>query len=828
MAESDIRSPDAAISGPAKVSIALRSPRGPLARSGWIDLPVKRLAFVNAGIAPVALARATIDPLQDEQRGQVATGAGPGLHVDITGPMTAESGTPVIVTLAGTAPARPGSYLSTLRLYPQAGPPLAVPIHVAVAASPAWGIGLTLLGLSVVSAMAGLDEQGAVATKLRDALHKRGAAQLFVAEYPNSDGTGDVAAMDAAYEAAIIALSRPRSAGLVDHRLEDAAVPLAEADRLAASLRHAADGLSPADALVKTANIAWQALQPHLKALVLPAASDLPPAPGKPAVGDGAGVDITAFGSRLDAMLSRLRERLVGAPARWLEAELSAQITRLKLVAASGDIEDARLQARAVQTAMRRAAHSLAAGQRLVMLEGAQMAYMLGTVAETQRATTDPDIPAASRADIASKLEAARTMLADGAELRRLVDVGRAVNEAASALTLAAARAEEARVTAATALASAATDTPAVDAAVATAQADPDRSPARKTAHLQSILDAWRSTIGAASDPEGRPTLLASVDVIAAALDRGDMPGVGEAYRALTQAWAAFATQRITLAGAQALKPYCDSYAARLQRRLGFIDQELRWEEPDARSVEWDRRRDHLRLALERVAPGGECLAALLALDKDVNGLAGDIGAAAADTAGVDAAVRSDAMAVYGVSASTGPRVLAPYTDTPSSELFVDRPLTISVGNLDPAWGGGTMVSVQFGDGSPPLSLDAETLRRSPPRHVYTRPLAAHVSALAADALTADGRAIGTPLGQGAATLLIAPAPDSRARTLADRFLSARFALALIVALVIYSWRFLSRDRVFGACGFDYAEAFALGFAVNAAIAELPAILARL
>ena len=55
-----------------------------------------------------------------------------------------------------------------------------------------------------------------------------------------------------------------------------------------------------------------------------------------------------------------------------------------------------------------------------------------------------------------------------------------------------------------------------------------------------------------------------------------------------------------------------------------------------------------------------------------------------------------------------------------------------------------------------------------------------------------------------------------------------RFALALGVAFVIYTWRFHARDRVFGARSFDYAEAFVLGFAVNAAIAELPTSLAKL
>jgi len=48
----------------------------------------------------------------------------------------------------------------------------------------------------------------------------------------------------------------------------------------------------------------------------------------------------------------------------------------------------------------------------------------------------------------------------------------------------------------------------------------------------------------------------------------------------------------------------------------------------------------------------------------------------------------------------------------------------------------------------------------------------------------------------------------------------------LLIAGTIYYWRFHTRKKVFGAHGFDYVEAFLLGFAVNAAVVDLPARLA--
>lgn len=83
------------------------------------------------------------------------------------------------------------------------------------------------------------------------------------------------------------------------------------------------------------------------------------------------------------------------------------------------------------------------------------------------------------------------------------------------------------------------------------------------------------------------------------------------------------------------------------------------------------------------------------------------------------------------------------------------------------------------------------------------------------------------PISQGEVVLDSTPASDVAARALADRFLSARFALAMLIALVVYYWRFHARPIVFGARGYNYVEAFAVGFAVNAAVAELPSTLAR-
>lgn len=44
--------------------------------------------------------------------------------------------------------------------------------------------------------------------------------------------------------------------------------------------------------------------------------------------------------------------------------------------------------------------------------------------------------------------------------------------------------------------------------------------------------------------------------------------------------------------------------------------------------------------------------------------------------------------------------------------------------------------------------------------------------------------------------------------------------------MTVYYWRYHNRTTVFGARGYDYVEAFALGFAVDAAVSRLPQAIA--
>jgi hypothetical protein len=59
-------------------------------------------------------------------------------------------------------------------------------------------------------------------------------------------------------------------------------------------------------------------------------------------------------------------------------------------------------------------------------------------------------------------------------------------------------------------------------------------------------------------------------------------------------------------------------------------------------------------------------------------------------------------------------------------------------------------------------------------------------------------------------------------------FPTTQFGLALLIASVVYFWRYHSGSRVFGMRSFDYVETFALGFAAYYAVAGLPKTLVEL
>jgi hypothetical protein len=180
------------------------------------------------------------------------------------------------------------------------------------------------------------------------------------------------------------------------------------------------------------------------------------------------------------------------------------------------------------------------------------------------------------------------------------------------------------------------------------------------------------------------------------------------------------------------------------------------------------------------------------------------------------------------------PRDLKLTATTPEADRIAGQPILFTLGGLDPDWGSSVSVMVDWGDGSARFVSDVEKLRQGERlEHTYAAVRTVHPVVVAGDGLSPGASSDVAPpdaaeMGRSMAEVFVRPSPATRAERLADMFLTAQFGLALLIAAVVYFWRYHAGSRVFGTRGFDYVEAFALGFVAYYAVADLPKTLAEL
>ncbi|GJQ22555.1 MAG: hypothetical protein HBSAPP01_03450 [Candidatus Brocadia sapporoensis] len=175
------------------------------------------------------------------------------------------------------------------------------------------------------------------------------------------------------------------------------------------------------------------------------------------------------------------------------------------------------------------------------------------------------------------------------------------------------------------------------------------------------------------------------------------------------------------------------------------------------------------------------------------------------------------------------PRPIKVTSLTPPDELHVDRQVVLELSDLDPSWGIGVNIIIDFGDGTPYAKFTAEQIRHGTRlTHRFKRPKQMEVHAFVAeDFIPGTLSSVGKILGEGKVKLEILPSSIHAAQALADRFLNLRFCLALIIGLLIQGWRFYGK-RPFGIMNRDYLEAFALGIGIDASTLGLTEVLTKL
>jgi hypothetical protein len=814
--------PTEPLAGPASLAVATTSARGPFATArACVRIRAARFSLANTGASTLTLAPPRIDPLHGQESG---TGASGGLHGTLIVPADRllAPGEQALVEISGTVPALPGIYAAAVRIETQGGGTLAIPLTVTVSASPFWGIAFMLLGLGVVGTTNALTGEGAVASQLRDALAARQLTHEWIERTPPPERLRrDMAEMDRHFDAAIAVLGERRALSVADHRPEDARANLQPALETAAKLRESLkDGSSAA---AEAADLAhdWQDLQAQMRATAQAGRPEGPAAPG--------------IAGQLDHFLYGWRQQFIGVPMQWVTLELTPHIDRVHLLLAAGQDEAARAQAIAVRRWMRQAAAML--DDRLHTWMG--FAMTAGAIAAEdmtmRRQLAAADLPDATRAGLLGQLDAAAARLGEQTTPSAFAAAHQAILDAGTSLFRARAEQVKQHVRAAADRAAAEASIDRPEAVAQEVFAAKPATAADKIAAMTRILAAWRDQIAGVADGPARERLTARADALGKALADGDLTATPPLYHALLDAWSSWQAQHVKALTAPIVSAECSEQRDGLLRGVVVTQAQIRQRAAGPKQVAWEAELDRIRYETQQAAvddsAAPDCLGVLGDLRQRDIALTDDVFTAMLSVVAIPDAARiaTAEMSGSGVAIAltrqlaTAPRPLILQPRTPPEERTVGRRIPFAVDNLDPLWGAGIQVAVDFGDGTPPLLLSAEAIRQgSQIEHQYATPRTLRARLRAAErfdsALTPQGRLF----GEGETTLLLGPSPVTRAQALADAFLNARFALALLVASVVYYWRFHSGKKALGEKGFDYVEAFAVGFAASLAVTELP------
>ena len=707
-------------------------------------------------------------------------------------------------------------------------------VRVTVAASAAWGIGCMLLGLLLLGVLKLLTGEGDVQDKAREALRTRAEIHAWwQREPPPLSRAEAVAEIDRDLDEAIRALAQPHPFSVVDRRITDASAALTAARDAAAKLRDALAKDPPGTAEVADLTQDWGALQERMHSL---AATDTADA--------GSAEELAAHAA---ALLRRARAQLIGLPLQWVAVDLGPQLERVRLAQAAGETDRARAMALATRAWLRRAADDLE--RRLTLMMGLNQVgdAMVVSDAWVRRLAAGDELPQAQRAALLDRLAAADAALAAGVTLADLATAARAVSATETEATRDRA---DALVTHVRKVADAAADemsaAPMEDAMSGLGTiAHP--TVAQKASALTRMLEIWRSGLVVVGDGEARSRMAAAIDAAQTAAARQDLAASMQEVHGLQREWQAYLPRHVAAASAAAVAAVCRDWRDRYLQQLVETENAVKLQSGRPEIADWERRLDHARRGLlavlpEAAASGDACLGSVKDSGGEVIAVSQETFTRALADVPIPLQARLDAAQTSGVEAAialaqrlmSAPRDLKLAPVTAEADRVAGQPLVFVLNDLDPNWGSSVRVMLDWGDGTTPYLTDAEKLRQGGRlEHGYVDVGTVHPVAVAADHfVSAPGasvpRADGPELGRSTTEVFIQRSPASTAERLADIFLTGQFGLALLIASVVYFWRYHAGPRVFGTSAFHYVEAFSLGFAAYAAVSDLPKLLAEL
>jgi len=817
---------------PAQIALVKRSRGGPIAR-GTLDVSKLEVPLLNGTTAVTTIASAVLSPLSEARTG-LAPRRGDAVLSARVRKATLAPGEATLIEIVGTVPARPGTYTTELQVITDAGDAAMVPVSIAVAASAGWGIACMVFGLLLIGVLQLLTGEGGVQEKMREVLRTRGDIHAWLQRDPPPQRQAEaVAEIDRNLDDAVRALARPYPLSIVDRRIRDADASLSAARDEFAKLHDALSHVSRGAAEVADLTEDWRALQERMKSLAsLDTASSAPE---------------SGLAAHAVALLRRVREHMIGLPLQWIAADLGPQLERVRLAQAAGETDRARAMALATRAWLRRAADDLDRRMALMMGLDLTAAGMIASDAWVRRLAAGDELPPGQRTALLDRLAAADAGLAAAATLEDLALAARAVGETETAANRNRAETLKARVRSVAEAAGEERSVGDMDTAMADLATITHPTTAQKVAALTRTLQVWNGRLVVVQDAEARARMAAAITSARAALERTDLAAAMQDVHGLETAWQAYLPRHVAVASAKAVVPVCRDWRDRNLQQLVETANLVKLQSGRPEITDWERRLDRARRGLSRVLPEAvttpdECLGPVVQNGREVIAVSQEVFTRELEDAPIPPKARLDSAEISGVVAAialtqrlmTEPRDLQLASETPETDRAAGQPIVFRLGGLDPDWGSGVGVVVDWGDATAPLVTDAEKLRQGERlEHAYGEARTVHPIAVAADRFVAAEassvpRPNGPELGRGEAELFVHPSPASTAERVADIFLTTEFGLALLIASIVYFWRYHVGPRVFGARGFDYVEAFALGFTAYAAVSNLPNALANL
>lgn len=699
-----------------------------------------------------------------------------------------------------------------------------IPVTVRISAHWIWIITFMLLGLVSLGVGQFLTGEQLLAEKRGDVIELR---QTFhelreqnPAAFPRHKLTSSI---DDSLTTALRFLRQPRPMGLKDWRIERAESYKAAAADAIQEIRKGLANKAPGQVELDSLERRWNDLLKRLdeverlliKEDVVSSISTRP---------------IAAAVAELD---TRQIKQFIVPVTLAIRNGFVVQVERAKLAHTAGQGDRAQRLATQVELWLQRAAALLEERVNLVLSWRAILSSVMTVENLVRSGLNDPVFPEQAKLKMSEKLDQAVAIIKQRPTYEGFRDAHLLLQETLTGMLAARSNHLIDDYQAAANQIKAETSLAHIEQVFANASKDDPLEVKQKTA--LKVLRLWDSVAAGFVDPGRQKTAQALIEDMRQQILVGNLAATSDVYRQLLADWSNDLDERMTQARDKIFTPYCKRELVTLWQEFGNTSAGLALLQPNPKVAGVEEELDRIRFRLEKTPSGAECLNYVIDLHEKLLRVGNKVFNTALMLANIRpqdrlaAALRSESeeSIVLAERLMREPWPIHVALRTPADERYTDRNILFEIGNINPAWGPGMIIQIDFGDKSPVLARNAEEVREAgviSHRYPDSGNFRFRVVALTKEPDASLGDGTYEMLGSGEAALVIDPSPISAATQLAAIFLNMRFLLAVIVALLIQGWR-LTEERPFGSLGRDYIEAFAIGTCSNAGMEGVVALL---